>query len=189
MQEMYQVRRATLTDAEWIVDLSARVQSALTASGSLQQIGPLPFAIVGLSIRGGYAYLLEGEGRRIGSTLVDPLDGRYVSTCTITAAQWTLPIPSAPRWYLHALMLDPSEQGKGLGLTFLEGVKRLALPERGTIILDCWAGNTKLRAFYQRAGFSYQGDVPVKDYEVAVFTFSSPISEENTFTQTDSPEP
>jgi hypothetical protein len=35
-------RRATLDDARWIVDLSARVQAALTALGSLQQSTPNP---------------------------------------------------------------------------------------------------------------------------------------------------
>lgn len=174
MQEKYQVRRATLSDARWIIDLSARVQESLTASGSRQLIGPLSPAMVELSIRGGYTYLLEVEGRCAGSTLVDPLDGQYLYTRTLPAVQWNLPVPSTSRWYLHALMLDPSERGKGLGLTFLERVKQLALSEPGTIVLDCWAGNTKLREFYQHAGFTYQGNFPEEDYEVAVFTFSQP---------------
>src|SRR6266700_3994939 len=169
MQRELQVRRATLPDTEWIVDLSARVQAALTASGSLQQIGPLPFAMVEMSIRGDHAYLLEAAGQRVGSVLVDPLDGIYPYTRTIPIVRWGLQTLPAPLWYLHALMLDPSAQGNGLGLTFLEGVKRLVLSERGTIVLDCWAGNTKLRTFYHRAGFTHHDDFPVKDYAVSVF--------------------
>ncbi len=177
MQQELEVRRAILYEAEWIVDLSARVQAALTAAGSLQQIGPLPIEMVGMSIRGEHAYILEREGRRVGSVLVDPLDGVYPYTSAIPIVGWGLQTLPAPLWYLHALMLDPSEQGQGLGQIFLEGVKRLALCEGGTITLDCWAGNTKLRDFYQRAGFTHRGDFPVKDYEVSVFSFSSPIQQ------------
>jgi GNAT superfamily N-acetyltransferase len=176
MQGEHQVRRATLNDARWIVDLSARVQAALTAAGSLQQIGPLPLAMVEMSIRDGRAYLLEIAGRSIGSVLVDPLDGIYPYTQTIDYVRWGVHTLPAPLWYLHALMLDPAEQGNGLGLTFLEGVKQLALPPYGTIILDCWAGNTKLRAFYQRAGFTHRGDFPVKDYKISVFSYTTPIN-------------
>ncbi len=175
MQQELEVRRATSYDAEWIVDLSARVQEALTAAGSLQQIGPLAIEMVRMSIQGDYAYLLERAGQRVGSVLVDPLDSIYPYTSAIPIVGRGLQRLSAPLWHLHALMLDPSEQGHGLGLAFLEGVKRLTMPEGGTITLDCWAGNTKLRDFYQRAGFTHRGDFPVKDYEVSVFSFSSPI--------------
>jgi hypothetical protein len=39
-REHLTVRRATAADVDWIVALSTRVQDALTASGSLQKIGP-----------------------------------------------------------------------------------------------------------------------------------------------------
>jgi GNAT superfamily N-acetyltransferase len=178
MARELEVRRATVYDSEWIVDLSARVQAALTAAGSLQQIGPLPIDMVAMSIAGGHAYLFErvgeqGEqGERVGSVLIDPLDGSYPYTRPYSIVGWGLQTLPTPLWLLHALMLDPSEQGNGLGLTFLEGVKQLALPERGTIVLDCWAGNGKLRDFYYRAGFTHHGDFPVKDFEVSVFYFS-----------------
>jgi hypothetical protein len=69
-------------------------------------------------------------------------------------------------------MLEPEMQGKRLGLPFLEGVKRHVVPDgRGVIILDCWAGNEKLRDFYRRAGFTFHGVFGEKDYEIAVFLF------------------
>ncbi len=52
------VRRAIMNDAEWIVDLSCRVQEALTAAGSLQKIGPLPHYLLEASIQGGTAIWL-----------------------------------------------------------------------------------------------------------------------------------
>lgn len=172
MQAKYQVRRAVLSDADWIVDLSTKVQAALTASGSLQQIGPSPLDQVEMSIQEGYAYLLEVEERRVGSTLIDPLKAHSSTLNAFLAIQQKLFMLPTPHLYLHSLMLDPSEQGNGLGLAFLEGVKKFALPTSGTILLNCWAGNTKLRDFYQRAGFTYHGNVPEENYEVAVFSFA-----------------
>jgi GNAT superfamily N-acetyltransferase len=164
--EEKQVRRARLDEVSWIVELSARVQDALTASGSLQQIGPLPVAMVRASVSAGHAYLLERGGQPVGSVLVDPLSEKAPMY-----AQWHLHTLTAPLWFLHALMLEPSVQGQRLGLDFLAGVKRLAGSAGGTIFLDCWAGNDKLRDFYRRAGFTFHGVHPFEDYEVAVFYY------------------
>lgn len=166
MEAQRQVRRAAPDEARWIVDLSARVQAALTASGSLQQIGPLPLESVQTSVQAGNAYLLEVAGKPVGSVMVDPLpdDSPHNEI-------WKLDALPRPLWFLHKLMLDPEEQGKGLGLDFLNGVKQLLTPASGSIVLDCWAGNDNLRAFYQRAGFTLHGVFlfPFEDYEVAVF--------------------
>ena len=164
------VRRAIIDDAEWVVDLSRCVQEALTASGSLQQIGPLPYATVEASIRAGNVYLLESPSRPLGSVLVDPAIPTYRHHLT----QWGLDALPGPFWYLHALMLEPKEQGKGLGKIFLDGVKELVISnDNGMIVLDCWAGNNKLRDFYLHAGFKFHGVFPLKDFEVAVFLSSS----------------
>jgi len=169
MEENMIVRRATMDDAEWIVDLSRRVQEALTASGSLQQIGPLPHATVESAVSAQTAYLLEMSSDRLGSVLVDPASPTYQHHL----AQWGLDTLAGPLWYLHALMIEPGEQGKGLGKVFLDGVREWVIPDKdGTIVLDCWAGNDKLRDFYLRAGFIFHGVFPVRDYEVAVFVSS-----------------
>ena len=158
-------RRATLDDASWIVDLSTRVQEALTASGSRQLIGPLLLEETLPSIRVGTAFVLQTQEKRLGSVLVEPLE-------RVRLVQWGLPREAGPWWYLHSLMLEPEEQGEGLGGVFLDEVKRLMAPCAGTIVLDCWAGNEKLRDFYQRTGFTGHGIFPVEDYEVMVFVFS-----------------
>jgi ribosomal protein S18 acetylase RimI-like enzyme len=170
MEAEVQVRRATAEDAEWTVDLSSRVQESLAASGSLQEIGPLALNVVETSIRAGYAYILELKGQRlrIGCVLV-PLDGASSNTQTIQHVSWGVKNLPGPLWYLQSLMIEPNEQGKGLGLMFLDGVLRLMKDDGGTIILDCWAGNTKLRDFYEKAGFMYHGNFPENDYEISVF--------------------
>jgi GNAT superfamily N-acetyltransferase len=162
-------RRATRDDASWIVELSTRVQEALTASGSRQLIGPLLLEETVPSIRAGTAFVLQTQEKRLGSVLIDPLK-------RVRLVQWGLAREGGPWWYLHSLMLEPEEQGKRLGGIFLEEVKRLMAPRTGTIALDCWAGNGKLRDFYQRAGFTGHGIFPVEDYEVMVFVFSLVVS-------------
>jgi RimJ/RimL family protein N-acetyltransferase len=60
-----------------------------------------------------------------------------------------------------------------LGLAFLkESISKIGTDqERGTILLDCWAGNEKLRAFYEKSGFKLLGEFPENDYEIAVFYY------------------
>jgi len=165
-------RPATLNDTDYIVDLSSRVQLALTSSGSLQEIGPLSRTVVDRSIQGSHAYIFETNGLRKGSVLVDPLDGTFSNTAEISygsrGVQNVLP---GPFWYLHALMLEPTEQGRGLGRRFIDGVLDLMrmAGRKGTVVLDCWAGNAKLRRFYEAVGFKYHGDFPENDYQISVY--------------------
>lgn len=170
------IRPARADDTRYIISLSASVQTALTASGSLQEIGPLARTVVETSIQGSHAYLLELNGQPIGSVLIDPLDGVFVNTANIAYVSWgvveNLP---GPFWYLHALMLEPADQGSGLGREFLEGVLRLMKMEQrrdGVVILDCWAGNEKLRRFYADVGFQHHGDFPENDYHISVYIFA-----------------
>lgn len=167
------VRPADIEDTTYIISLSSRVQEALTATGSLQKIGPLPRHVVQASIQGGHAYLLELNGRLIGSVLLDPLDREFPNAAEITYGEWILAnISDGPFWYLHALMLEPIEQGKRLGKQFLEGMLRQMREDHrtGVIVLDCWAGNENLGRFYQECGFQYRGDFPEDDFEVSVYT-------------------
>jgi len=163
------VRRAIPDDSTWIVGLSERVQAALTTSGSHQEIGPLALPMVELSIQENHTYVLQLDQDRVGSVLVDPLDGINPNTRTIEYNDWGLEKLPRPFWYLHGLMIEPAEQRNGMGLIFLEGVLQLMKVEGGTIVLDCWEGNLKLRAFYQKAGFSQKGTFPEKDYKIVVY--------------------
>ena len=169
MEQEAQVRRAIEEDVQWIVDLSARVQESLTGSGSLQEIGPLSHQAVEISIRGRFAYLLEVKGLRIGSVLVEPLDGEYFNTQKVQYVRWEMDHLPGPIWYLQSLMIEPTEQSRGLGLMFLGGVMTLMKDQGGTIILDCWAGNIKLRDFYEKAGFIHHDEFPENDYEISVY--------------------
>src|SRR5215471_2163625 len=114
VQQPLKVRQAEQDDIAYIVDLSRRVQEKLTASGSLQQIGPIPRETVVAQINAGTAHILEGIKAYVASRQ-----------------------PGA------------------------------------IIVLDCWAGNDKLRDFYTRAGFKLHGVFPANGFEVAVFVYGS----------------
>jgi RimJ/RimL family protein N-acetyltransferase len=128
----------------------------------------LSLSKVEITIQGGYAYLLVMEGLPMGSVFVGPLDGVCPNTKTIQHGTWG--VENLPGLlYLQSLMIEPNKQGKGLGLVFLDGVMRSMKEPGGTIVLDCWAGNSKLRHFYEKAGFTHHGNFPENDYEISVY--------------------
>ena len=182
----HQTRPANFSDAQEISDLSTRVQSALTASGSLQELGPISPSSIQTSIRNGHVFILEFEQEEPGKlTLLG--GGMIISPFApeVGHGSWAwewgwgvdkkkkLPPPPGKKWYLHSLMLEPAYQGQGLGLYFLkEALRQLEIEEgKGTVVLACWAGNEKLRHFYEKAGFGFLGVFPERDYEVAVFAY------------------
>ena len=68
--------------------------------------------------------------------------------------------------YLSLLCLLPDYQGKGLGKVLLQS----AFENSNKIIfLDCWAGNNKLKKFYESNGFKYIKDTKENDYFISIF--------------------
>jgi ribosomal protein S18 acetylase RimI-like enzyme len=62
--------------------------------------------------------------------------------------------------------------GNWLGENLLKEVlEKMGQESEGVILLDCFAGNKKLRAFYESVGFVLLREVPEEDYLVAVFTY------------------
>ncbi|KAH8695749.1 hypothetical protein GQ44DRAFT_719371 [Phaeosphaeriaceae sp. PMI808] len=110
--------------------------------------------IIEQAVSESYCYILENFSQLIGCVFVRPLK---------------LDSFPKPHWYLHSFMLEPTKQRKGLGVHALTHVIEQIKPTQGTIFLDCWAGNNKLRDFYTRAGFTLRRILQEHDYEVAVF--------------------
>ena len=68
--------------------------------------------------------------------------------------------------YLSLLCLLPDYQGKGLGKILVQN----AFENSSKIVyLDCWAGNNKLKLFYENNGFKYVKDKKEKDYFVSIY--------------------
>lgn len=60
--------------------------------------------------------------------------------------------------YVHALCVRRADAGQSLGAALLDiAGQRVAAAGRPLLRLDCWKGNTALRAYYESLGFSYQG--------------------------------
>ena len=166
------VQHATGDDIPVFVAMSRRVQAALTASGSLQEFGPIPDGVVAAHVAAGTAYVLADAGRILGGVFVAPA----TSASYPIIRQWGLDELPGATFYLNKLMIEPDEQHRGLGYLLLDGVEALVLTAPcDTIVLDCWAGNDKLRAFYTRAGFHLHGvfpaGTPAHPFQVAVFIY------------------
>ncbi|GLV54961.1 hypothetical protein KDH_18080 [Dictyobacter sp. S3.2.2.5] len=172
MEASLLVRPARPNEVSYIVDLIDRVQQRLIDMGSLQVIGPIPQEQVCEYVASRTAFVLEEDGGNLlGSVFVSPVT---VETFPFLV-KWQLADTLEHPWFLRTLALEPAQQGRGLGLQFLIGLKNLLARSdpRAMIFLDCWAANTNLRAFYTRAGFKLHGVFPEHDYSVAVFT--SPV--------------
>ena len=68
--------------------------------------------------------------------------------------------------YLSLLCLHPDYQGKGLGKVLLQSAIENSTKN---IYLDCWAGNSKLKMFYESNGFKYIKDIKENDYFISIF--------------------
>ncbi|MGD6796003.1 GNAT family N-acetyltransferase [Metabacillus indicus] len=73
--------------------------------------------------------------------------------------------------YLSQIAILREYQGKGIGLYITKFTCSYAMSVKKKIYLDCWAGNEKLKNFYLKAGFDYQGDLPEEDYSISIFSF------------------
>ena len=57
-------------------------------------------------------------------------------------------------------------QGKGLGKVLIQTAIENSTKN---IYLDCWAGNSKLKEFYENNGFKYIKDIKENDYFISIF--------------------
>lgn len=156
------------SDATQIVDLSSRVQAALTASGSLQEIGPLQRTTVSKAIEERRCWVLKDEHLSVfgcAFTKETGVDWYHQND------DFSIQSFKQPWLFLHSIMLDPELQGRGIGMLFFHDVVKEVETFGGTILLDCWAGSDKLRNFYERAGCRYVATIPENDYEIAVFVW------------------
>lgn len=162
------LRCAEAGDVPAIVALSARVQERLSASGSLQEFGPIPKETVAAHVAARTAFVLEHSGTLLGGVFLESAGAPMTRGLAATLAAWGLDATSS-LWFLQKLMVEPREQGGGLGRVLLDGAAGL-VAGRGAeqIVLDCWDGNAALRDFYTRGGFRLHGVFPENGYEVAV---------------------
>ena len=159
-------RLAELIKVDAIIDLATRVQAALTASGSLQELGSFTQNIVSNAINEQRCFVMEDTcGEILGCAFIRPIDEEYFAH----SSEFDIKHYPKPWLYLHSIMLTPEVQGKGVGLKMFADIVHHLRPSGGTVLLDCWAGSDKLRSFYARAGCDFVATLPEHDYEIAVF--------------------
>jgi ribosomal protein S18 acetylase RimI-like enzyme len=71
--------------------------------------------------------------------------------------------------YLHSLCVRRADAGSGLSAALLDYALARVAAGRAWLRLDCWAGNTALRAFYERHGFSLHTVAKEGDYQIALY--------------------
>lgn len=153
-----------------VVDLSNRVQATLRAAGSLQKIGPLEAKTVQRAIENNNCYILEASsGEIIGCALARPIYDDFFHPDVKDAVERLI----RPFHYLHSLMLDPKDQGLGMGAPFVKRILAMMRPKGGTVLLDCWDGSDKLRAFYRAIDFQFVTIMPKPGFKVALFAMAT----------------
>lgn len=141
------VNPATLADAEAILRLRDDLAVRMVRDGVEQWVpGEMPLAWVEECVRQGWIYVASRDERLIGSVTI----------------AWRDPLvwgeSEEPAGYVHMLMVDPAFGGHGLGSWLLEwSEERIARSGRQLVRLDCAVGNSRLRAFYERAGYRLVG--------------------------------
>jgi GNAT superfamily N-acetyltransferase len=165
MGNEYATRLANENEKEKIIDLSLRVQEALSASGSLQQIGPLEHEVVATAIREGRCFVLAQPT----SGMAGCVFLRHIEDNFYPGSEFDISSLPQPRLFLHWMMLAPEIQCRGLGSDFFRNVIYKLKGQAACVLLDCWAGNEKLRDFYTRAGCELVATIPENDYEIAIF--------------------
>jgi GNAT superfamily N-acetyltransferase len=152
------VAPATPDDVDTIVRLDEESAAWARARGHEPGEPPIPLReIVERRVARGEAYLAW-------------LDATPVGTLTL---QWA----DAPVWggndtgdalYVHGLMTSRAHAGRDIGLALLHWAGQVAEDAgKNWLRLDCRADNPALRAYYERAGFVYRGDVRLLNYHGA----------------------
>ncbi|MEH7445018.1 GNAT family N-acetyltransferase [Bacillus sp. JJ1122] len=108
-------------------------------------------------IKSSYLYTFSVDEQLIGTFGIKDIDS--LSVCQIQ--------PNSQ--YLYQLAILPEYQSKGYGRAIINWACVYARETDRSLYLDCWAGNEKLKSFYQENGFHYEGDFPEEDYYISVF--------------------
>jgi GNAT superfamily N-acetyltransferase len=108
-------------------------------------------------IQSSFLYIVLVDQQAIGTFGIKDIDS--ISVCQIQPCSH----------YLYQLAILPEYQGKGYGRAIIDWASGYARETDRSLYLDCWAGNEKLKSFYQENGFNYEGDFPEEDYYISIF--------------------
>ena len=127
--------------------------------------------IVGLWRPGFFSRQIFADQIARGEVYVSKLGGETVGTITL---QWKdelfWPGASPDAGYVHKLAVRPAYLGRRFGLQMLEWAGRTArLAGKSFLRLNCPATNTKLRDYYEKAGFTHVNNVEVAQWKFSLY--------------------
>lgn len=151
------MRQATRNHLGDVIAILSEAAGWLAARGIDQWPVPFPDSWVVEGIEAGEVYLAYRGA---------------LAAATITL-QWSDPVfwpdlDDGEAAYVHRLAVRRPAAGRGVGHRLLAWAEeRAAEAGRGWLRLDCVAGNSRLRAWYGDAGFSYCGDTEGEGWRVS----------------------
>lgn len=151
------IRLANADDHKNVINILNKAALDLHTKGINQWDYPWDEDEVFPQIQSGYLYIVLVDGQVIATFGIKEINS--LSNCLIEPGSH----------YLYQIAILPEYQGKGYGAGIIDWACENARENNKTFYLDCWAGNDKLKSFYQGNGFSYEGDFPEEDYYISVF--------------------
>ncbi len=161
---MLHIERAEAKHTGTITGILDKVTLRLHEKGVRQWTYPWDSGIIEAEAGNGNVYLLLEDDIAVGTFSIKAIES--INDFRVEPGSM----------YLYRIAILPEYQGKNLGAHVTDHVMGLSQRLDKAVYLDCWAGNSKLRSFYLKAGFEHLGDFPEEDYCISIFRYgrSSP---------------
>jgi len=147
-------------DVSFIVKLLNETTQKLLSHKIMQWEYPWDSGLIKDDISYGYQYIVKEDNKIIAVFSLKDMSVNF----------WTNE-NNNNQLYLYRIAVAPLVQGKNIGKNICNWVQSVSKQNYKTIYLDCWAGNVKLKNFYQSVGFEYLDDFQEEDYFVSVFKY------------------
>lgn len=152
-----EVKLASPDELGLVIGILAEAGQWLLAKGIRQWPTPPPDAFMLAAINRGEVYIA-----RIAET--------PCGTFTLSWSDSLWEGHAGQAGYVHRLAVRRSFGGRGLGLGLLREAQKLtARAGKQFLRLDCWAGNSVLCEYYDKAGFTRRGTAAEEDYLCCLF--------------------
>ena len=150
------IRQACLEDLDQVTALINATAKHLIDKDVFQWSYPCEYEEVKREIEQGEVYLLEDGRKLMGSYSIRPIKDDYQ-------------VIIEHGLYLYRIIIHPYFQGNNVG-SYILNYLRDHHKKKENLILDCWAGNEKLKSFYMRNGCTLLGEFPEESYKICIFS-------------------
>jgi protein-tyrosine phosphatase len=145
------ITRATADEVDTAVAVEESATSWLRSRGIEPGDPPRPLRdIIAECVDRGEVYLAKRDGVAAGKIILQSEDDGVWADLPGDAV------------YVHGFMVHRAFGGQGVGLAMLRWAETVAANQCKPLLrLDCDGANPELRAYYERAGFTHRGDLPL----------------------------